>query len=654
MTPGKLFAIVYQNVRRNRKNFLFSTFGITVGVSVFSFFLALTMGIRDEVLNRIYPVDLIEVEPAAVNFGGTKQSIERVGFNNEGVDKIEDLEGVGAVFPKLRSRFQATYRMGGQIFGQNGVTFEAYFDGLDSKLLRNELRLGEDQRSRRETKDRLKEQYGRKHRCYDSQECTPGEQCEDGYCEETLYWSLFRDRGEVIPCSSDVLCADGYGCIYGHCRRLCEGIPGCYEGEQCQSIGCTNGSQCGTGGCEDGQCADQICVQPALDGCSVGQERVADTCDNDGHCTDGPCVDGSCLFAGLCAHIPCEQKALETTINANPDLQRGEIPGLCEDGTPVPNDGTCRPARCPYGSFCSVANYGDPGNPRRDRRGRGFCELPIPVVLNPMVLELFNMVLDSTMDRGELGSVDTLLGYMGSVFFGHSFYKETVQDRVPVEKKLIIVGFSNKALEAGATMPMEYVRRANARYKGKGATREFDSFIIQLSAAEYLPEVMDTMDSYRVQLSRRSSEAQKFRIILVVAIAIFTIMASIILGIAAVNITHTFLMIIYERKREIGIQRALGGTKMDIRATFLLESLLIGLTGGILGNLIAWGASWLTDWGATNYMGNFPFQPDTFFSFHWEWIAASFAFATIFSIIGAFFPANQAASMDPAKTLTLN
>ena len=61
MTPAKLFAIVSQNVRRNRKNFLFSTFGITVGVSVFSFFLALTMGIRDEVFNRNYPVELIEL-----------------------------------------------------------------------------------------------------------------------------------------------------------------------------------------------------------------------------------------------------------------------------------------------------------------------------------------------------------------------------------------------------------------------------------------------------------------------------------------------------------------------------------------------------------------------------------------------------------------
>jgi ABC-type lipoprotein release transport system permease subunit len=46
MKMGRLVAVVLQNVRRNRKNFVFSAIGITVGVCVFSFFTALTMGVR--------------------------------------------------------------------------------------------------------------------------------------------------------------------------------------------------------------------------------------------------------------------------------------------------------------------------------------------------------------------------------------------------------------------------------------------------------------------------------------------------------------------------------------------------------------------------------------------------------------------------------
>jgi ABC-type antimicrobial peptide transport system permease subunit len=268
-------------------------------------------------------------------------------------------------------------------------------------------------------------------------------------------------------------------------------------------------------------------------------------------------------------------------------------------------------------------------------------------------MEIFNMVLGSTLDRAQLGTVDTLLGYGAYVTFGHSFYNDPVKDRTPVQKHMLVVGFSNKALEAGVTMPMPYVHRANSRYKGKAASMQYDSMIIQLAAAEHLPAVMEMLERLNIQLSRRSSEAEKFRTILLVAIAIFFIMASIILGIAAVNITHTFLMVIYERNKEIGIQRALGATKMDIRLIFLGESVLIGLAGGAMGNGLAYGLSQIADYLANRYIGDFPFQPDTFFLFEPTWVLASTGFAIFFSLVGAFFPANRAARMDPARTLTV-
>jgi len=656
MKLGKLISVILQNVRRNQKNFIFSAVGITVGVCVFSFLTALTMGIRTEVLNRIYPVDLIEVEPAAVNIAGTKSNVERIGFNDRGVAELLEHSGIGKVFPKLRSRFQATYRIGGQIFGPKGITFEAYFDGLDDALLRTELERSEKRRSRKSVKDRLKARYGRRHRCYDVEDCSPGEECHEGYCREIEYWRLFGDRGEFIACEDARVCADHHQCILGQCRRTCTGPADCRESQSCARVLCRGDADCGGSPCTDGRCRQRACVH-ACEGtaeCPVGMECVPTDCRGDEGCPDGPCVGGRCAMGRICTPIKCVQTAKERNILGNPALRRGELPGLCDDGSSVPEEGTCPPARCPFGSYCSVHTYLKPGRLWRDKRGDGRCELPIPVVLNPIVLEIFNMVLGSTLDKAQLGTVETLLGYGGAVTFGHSFYKDVVKDRTPVRKEMVVVGFSNKALEAGVTMPMSYVQRANARYKGREAAHEYDSMILQLAAAEHLPAVMDRMEQYNIQLSRRSAEAEKFRTILLVAIAIFFIMASIILGIAAVNITHTFLMVIYERKREIGIIRALGATKMDIRVLFLGESLLIGLTGGLLGNSAAYGLSRAADYLANRYIGDFPFQPETFFHFRPEWLLASALFAIFFSLVGAFFPANRAAGMDPARTLTMS
>lgn len=655
MNAGKLTAVVFQNVRRNRKNFVFSSIGITVGVCVFSFFVALTFGIREEILNRIYPVDLIEVEPATVNIAGARSNIERVGFNAEGKAVLTALAGVGAVYPKLRSRLQATYKLGGQLFGQNGVTFEAYFDGLDDTLLRRELKAREQGKTRSSVKSRLKERYGRQRRCYDTEDCSPGEVCTEGQCSEIEYWTMFRDHGEYLPCSSNLVCPEGYTCMQGQCRRLCDAEPGCSEEEVCQSLPCAKGSHCGSSSCQAGKCSTAVCVEPCSDnGCRLGKECIRPTCFADEDCMEGRCVDGRCSLAGTCMFTRCMVTAKEKRINASPDLRRGELPDLCADGSEMRKGEECPPARCPVGTYCAVHTYFRPGKLWIDKRGEGRCEQPIPIVLNPIILELFNMVLGSTLDKTQLGTADTLLGYGGNVTFGHSFYKETVKDRTPVLKRMLITGFSNKALEAGVTMPMGYVKRVNARYKGKKATEQYDSMILELAAAEHLPEVMEKMEQFNIQLSRRSAEADKLRTILVVAIAIFFIMASIILGIAATNITHTFLMVIYERKREIGILRALGATKMDIRLIFLGESLLIGLAGGLAGNAGAWGLSKAADYLANAYIGDFPFQPETFFVFYSHWVAASFGFAVFFSIMGAFFPANRAASMDPARTLTMS
>jgi putative ABC transport system permease protein len=63
--------------------------------------------------------------------------------------------------------------------------------------------------------------------------------------------------------------------------------------------------------------------------------------------------------------------------------------------------------------------------------------------------------------------------------------------------------------------------------------------------------------------------------------------------IAAIGITNTMIMSIYERTKEIGIMKVLGCMLKDIRKLFLLESALIGLLGSILGVAFSYGVSLL-------------------------------------------------------------
>jgi ABC-type antimicrobial peptide transport system permease subunit len=125
------------------------------------------------------------------------------------------------------------------------------------------------------------------------------------------------------------------------------------------------------------------------------------------------------------------------------------------------------------------------------------------------------------------------------------------------------------------------------------------------------------------------------------------------MAVAAINITHTFLMIVYERKREIGILRAVGATRWDVRLLMLLEAGLIGVVAGGLGNLVCWGLSRLTNLALSSALVSIPFKPDDFFAFSPEWVLGSMAVAVVFCLAGAYFPANRAASLDPAYVLSL-
>jgi len=120
---------------------------------------------------------------------------------------------------------------------------------------------------------------------------------------------------------------------------------------------------------------------------------------------------------------------------------------------------------------------------------------------------------------------------------------------------------------------------------------------------------------------------------------------------AAINITHTFLVIVSERRFEIGLMRALGATRSDIRRVVLGEAALIGLFGGLLGEALAYGASRLVNLAASEALTQVPFKPDDFFNHDPGVLGGALLFSILFCALGAYVPAKRASEVDPARVL---
>ena len=116
--------------------------------------------------------------------------------------------------------------------------------------------------------------------------------------------------------------------------------------------------------------------------------------------------------------------------------------------------------------------------------------------------------------------------------------------------------------------------------------------------------------------------------------------AGISLLVGGVGILAIMLISIKERTREIGLRRAVGALKRDLLLQFIVESLALSASGGIVGIILgiafSLGASYLTKWPM---------------SLSVPAIAIAFAFSAIIGLIFGVYPAAKAAGLDPIEAL---
>lgn len=123
--------------------------------------------------------------------------------------------------------------------------------------------------------------------------------------------------------------------------------------------------------------------------------------------------------------------------------------------------------------------------------------------------------------------------------------------------------------------------------------------------------------------------------------------AGISLLVGGIGIMNIMLASVTERTREIGIRRALGATRKNITAQFVVETSVLSALGGLLGVLIGVLASVGLGWGASLF--DFGGQLDTQIT-GWS-ILLSFAVATLTGLIFGIYPARVAARQDPIVAL---
>ena len=116
--------------------------------------------------------------------------------------------------------------------------------------------------------------------------------------------------------------------------------------------------------------------------------------------------------------------------------------------------------------------------------------------------------------------------------------------------------------------------------------------------------------------------------------------AGISLIVGGIGIMNIMYVSVTERTREIGLRMSVGARGIDILNQFLIEAILLSVTGGLIGVLLGVGASY-----AVNLIARWPIyiQP-------WS-IIMSFAVCTFTGVFFGWYPAKKAAQLDPIEAI---
>jgi ABC-type antimicrobial peptide transport system permease subunit len=187
---------------------------------------------------------------------------------------------------------------------------------------------------------------------------------------------------------------------------------------------------------------------------------------------------------------------------------------------------------------------------------------------------------------------------------------------------------------------------------GKGQTEGYDSAVIRVKDPVVLTDVRKRLMDLGFGSFSIVDQLDQIRTIFLIIDSVLGMLGGISLLVASFGIANTMIMSILERTREIGIMKAIGAEDREIKLIFFVEAAVLGLTGGVIGTLLAWGID-----GVSNRLAyRFILKPQgasfiDFFSLPLYLSLGAILFALVVSILAALYPATRAARIDPVKAL---
>ncbi len=162
-----------------------------------------------------------------------------------------------------------------------------------------------------------------------------------------------------------------------------------------------------------------------------------------------------------------------------------------------------------------------------------------------------------------------------------------------------VVGVVAQEAAEGMVLAPSGVVRAAQRYTnsapdptGRFATPGYAAFLVEARSLDAVSHLVDEIDALGYSTSAPQSLITTVERYLHVVEIVLSSIGLIALGIAAIGVTNALLAAVRERRREIGVLKAIGARDRDVLKVFLFEASVQGFIGGLIGAAVGWLLAW--------------------------------------------------------------
>lgn len=206
-------------------------------------------------------------------------------------------------------------------------------------------------------------------------------------------------------------------------------------------------------------------------------------------------------------------------------------------------------------------------------------------------------------------------------------------------------------------LPIQTMERLNMaqftdmRSSLRGAGKNYMTLTVKVKDPAKVQAVQDAVSQMGFRTFSVLDATKSLRRFFTVLDLFLGIFGSLALAVATLAIINTLVMAVLERRREIGVMKAIGASDGDVKKLFFTEAGAMGFFGGLLGIALGYAIGKAINIGTGIYLTRHQLPAEPVWIMPSWLIGAAILFSVVVSLLAGLYPASRAARLDPVQTL---